>query len=81
MAEPQDSASLVSHFLQSKKALAQGQVLCSHASELNSGTVSIVVEALAFEAKSKFLSQGVVDQLNVGAFQILYTSRFNGSLC
>lgn len=67
MSEPaQEGASLLSYFLQSKKALSQGQVLCSHASELNSSTVSIVIDALAFEAKSKFLSHGVIEQLNVG---------------
>jgi autophagy-related protein 17 len=65
MDEHQETASLVSRFLQSKKALAQGQFLCSHASELNAATVSVIVDALAFESKAKWLSEGVTEQLNV----------------
>lgn len=60
--EPQ---SLVEYFLQSKKALAHGQSLCAHASDLNSATASTAVEALAFEAKGQWMNEAIIEQLNV----------------
>lgn len=64
-ARDEDSRSLVAYFLESKKALAHGQALCSRASDLNSETASLVVEALAHEAKGKWMCDAVVDQLAV----------------
>ncbi|KAF8312517.1 hypothetical protein DL93DRAFT_2059880 [Clavulina sp. PMI_390] len=55
--------SLLSLFAQSKEALAQGQGLCFRGNELNSETASVVVDALAHEAKAKWMNDGVTDQL------------------
>ncbi len=53
------------HFQLSKKALADGQALCSHAKEVSGLNANILVDALGVEAKIKWLNQGVIDQLSV----------------
>lgn len=65
MADEGEAAPLVSHFLYSKKALAHGQSLCARASTLSSASASTVVDALALEAKTKWITDGVLDQLAV----------------
>lgn len=66
MQSDEQPQSLVAYFLQSKKALTHGQTLCSRASTLNAETASIVIEAVAYEAKTRWMNEGVLDQLNVG---------------
>jgi hypothetical protein len=66
MQSDEQPQSLVAYFLQSKKALTHGQTLCSRASMLNAETASIVIEAVAYEAKAQWMNEGVLDQLNVG---------------
>lgn len=78
--QAQELTSLVAYFLQSKKALAHGQALASRAHELNSETASIVIEALAHEAKTHWMNDAVVDQLSVcctssAAFGLFYDRR------
>lgn len=64
MASP-DPPHLVSLVLQSKKALQHGEQLCSHASSLSSSSAQCAVDVLALDAKVKWLSAAVLEQLKV----------------
>ena len=73
--QPEEQAqSLVAYFLQSKKALTNGQALCSRASTTSAGTASVAIEAVAYEAKARWMNEGVLDQLNVRT--LLYYSIY-----
>lgn len=64
--QPEEQAqSLVAYFLQSKKALTHGQALCSRASTISAETASVAIEAVAYEAKARWMNEGLLDQLNV----------------
>lgn len=68
MQADEQTQSLVAYFSQSKKALTQGQALCSRASTLNAETASVVIEAVSYEAKARWMNEGILDQLNVGTW-------------
>lgn len=65
MSLPTEPSSLVVLFAESKRALVQGQTLALQANELHAETGSLTIEALAFDAEGRFLSDGVLDQLSV----------------
>jgi len=66
--QPEEQAqSLVAYFLQSKKALTHGQALCSRVSTISAETASVAIEAVAYEAKARWMNEGFLDQLNLAA--------------
>ncbi|KAF8340428.1 autophagy-related protein 17 [Cantharellus anzutake] len=67
MPELYQESTIPRHFQLSKKALADGQALCSRAKELSGSNANILVDALGVEAKIKWLNQGVLDQLSLAA--------------
>jgi autophagy-related protein 17 len=62
-----DQPHLVSLVLQSKKALQHGEQLCSRASSLSSSSAQSAIDVLALDAKVKWLSAAVVEQLKVSS--------------
>lgn len=62
---PSSPPHLVSLVLQSRKALQQGEQLCSHAHELTITSSHHVVDVLALDAKIRWITQGILDQINV----------------
>ncbi|KAJ7274517.1 autophagy-related protein 17 [Mycena haematopus] len=59
-----DIASLV---LQSKKALKNGEQLCSRANDVSNASAQSTVDVLALDAKVRWLSDGVLEQLRLAA--------------
>ena len=57
---------LVSLVLQSKKALQHGEQLCSRASSLSNKSAQCAIDVLALDAKVKWISDAVLEQLKVG---------------
>ncbi|GBE87793.1 autophagy protein Apg17-domain-containing protein [Sparassis latifolia] len=62
-----DQPHLVSLVLQSKKALQHGEHLCSRASALSSSSVQSVVDVLALDAKVRWMTDAVLEQLKLAA--------------
>jgi len=60
-----DQPHLVSLVLQSKKALQHGEQLCSRANSLSNASAQCAVDVMALDAKVKWISAAVLDQLNV----------------
>ena len=60
-----DQPHLVSLVLQSKKALQHGEFLCSKANTLTSASAQCAVDILALDAKVKWITHAVVEQLKV----------------
>lgn len=60
-----DQPHLVSLVLQSKKALQHGEQLCSKANALTSASAQCAVDVLALDAKVKWISEAVIEQLKV----------------
>jgi len=58
---------LVSLVLQSKKALQHGQQLCSKANILTNESAQHAVDVLALDAKIRWISEAVIEQLKVCA--------------
>ncbi|KAG8905040.1 autophagy protein 17 [Tulasnella sp. 403] len=56
---------LVSLVVQSKKALQQAEAICSHTNTVSHYSSDLVLDVLAADAKIKWLSDGVLDQLNI----------------
>ena len=56
---------LVSLVLQSKKALQHGEQLCSKAHELSSASLPSSVDIFALDAKVRWLSDAIIEQLKV----------------
>lgn len=56
---------IVSLVLQSKKALQHGEQLCVRASQLSSSSARNAVDVLTLDARVKWLSDAVVEQLKV----------------
>jgi len=56
---------LVSLVLQSKKALQHGQQLCSKANILSNASAQCSVDVLALDAKVKWITEAVLEQLKV----------------
>jgi hypothetical protein len=70
MATPQTSARpeqphLVSLVLQSKKALQHGEQLCSRANTLSSASAQCAIDVLALDAKVRWITDAVIEQLKV----------------
>lgn len=60
-----DMADLVTLVVQSKKALQQAEAVCSGTNNVAKQSTSLIVDILATEAKVKWLSDGVAEQLQV----------------
>lgn len=60
-----DQPHLVSLVLQSKKALQHGEQLCSKANALTNASAQCAVDVLALNAKVKWISHAVIEQLKV----------------
>jgi len=60
-----DQPHLVSLVLQSKKALQHGEQLCSRANTLSNASAQCAVDVLALDAKVKWISEAVIEQLKV----------------
>ncbi len=56
---------LVSLVLQSKKALQHGEQLCHGANDLSNATAQCAVDIFALDAKIKWITDAVVEQLKV----------------
>ncbi|KAI0049771.1 hypothetical protein FA95DRAFT_1604088 [Auriscalpium vulgare] len=54
---------LVSLVLQSKKALQQGEALCSRANQLSNASAQHAFDVLALDAKIRWISEAVLEQL------------------
>ncbi|KAI9061011.1 hypothetical protein FKP32DRAFT_1654906 [Trametes sanguinea] len=64
---PSEQPHIVSLVLQAKKALQQGQQLCSQASTLSSESAQVSVDVLALDAQVRWMSEAVLDQLKLAA--------------
>lgn len=62
---PPDQPHIVSLVLQAKKALQQGEQLCTNAHSLSSASAQIAVDVLALDAQVRWMSEAVLDQLMV----------------
>lgn len=60
-----DNPHLVTLVVQSKKALQHGEQLCLRASQLSSTSARNAVDVLALDARVKWLSDAVLEQLKV----------------
>lgn len=63
--QPTENPNLLSLVLHSKKALQHGQQLCLSARDIQRKTADAAVDILALDAKVKWISQGIQDQLKV----------------
>ncbi|EGN98873.1 hypothetical protein SERLA73DRAFT_168466 [Serpula lacrymans var. lacrymans S7.3] len=64
---PLEQPHLVSLVLQSKKALQHGEQLCSKANALSNTSAQCSIDVLALDAKVKWLSDAVLEQLKLAA--------------
>ncbi|KAL4072585.1 autophagy-related protein 17 [Scleroderma yunnanense] len=64
---PDEPPHLVSLVLQSKKALQHGQQLCSQANTLTNASAQCAVDVLALDAKVRWISEAVMEQLKLAA--------------
>ncbi|KAJ7475766.1 autophagy-related protein 17 [Mycena latifolia] len=62
-----DQPHLVSLVLQSKKALQNGEQLCSRANDLSNASAQSAVDVLALDAKVRWITDGVLEQLRLAA--------------
>ncbi|KAJ7104240.1 autophagy-related protein 17 [Mycena belliarum] len=60
-----DPPYLASLVLQSKKALQTGQQLCSRANDLSNASAQSAVDVLALDAKVRWITDGVLEQLRL----------------
>ncbi|KAJ7581262.1 autophagy-related protein 17 [Mycena floridula] len=58
---------LASLALQSKKALQYGEQLCSRAKDISSASAQSAVDVLAVDAKVRWLTEAIIDQLKLAA--------------
>ncbi|TBU24040.1 autophagy protein Apg17-domain-containing protein [Dichomitus squalens] len=58
---------IVSLVLHAKKALLQGQQLCTRASTISSASAQTAVDVLALDAQVRWMSEAVLDQLKLAA--------------
>ncbi|KAH9945266.1 autophagy protein Apg17-domain-containing protein [Epithele typhae] len=63
----QEQPHIVSLVLHAKKALQQGQHLCTRASEVSSSSAQVTVDVLALDAQVRWMSGAVLDQLKLAA--------------
>ncbi|KAK7033021.1 kinase activator, partial [Favolaschia claudopus] len=62
---PETRPDIVSLVLQSKKALQQGEQLCSRANDVSNASAQSVVDVLALDAKVRWITDGVLEQLRL----------------
>jgi autophagy-related protein 17 len=62
---PSEQPHIVSLVLQSKKALQQGEALCSRAHSLSNASAQSAFDLLAVESKVKWMTEAVLEQLKV----------------
>lgn len=60
-----DQPHLVSLVLQSKKALQHGEQLCTRARTVSSESAQTAIDLMALDAKLKWVTDAVVEQLKV----------------
>jgi autophagy-related protein 17 len=66
MSSPPDTRpDIVSLVLQSKKALQDGEQLCSRANDVSNASAQSAVDVLALDAKVRWVTDGVLEQLRV----------------
>ncbi|KAF9453428.1 hypothetical protein P691DRAFT_719521 [Macrolepiota fuliginosa MF-IS2] len=63
----QEQPHLVSLVLQSKKALQHGQQICSRAHACSNASAKAAIDVLALDAKVRWMSEAVIDQLRLAA--------------
>jgi len=61
---------LVSLVLQSKKALQHGEQLCTRAHVASNASAQAAVDVLALDAKVRWISEAVIEQLKVSSVVI-----------
>lgn len=71
MANGSEQPHLVSLVLQSKKALVHGEHLCSRARTLSSTSAEVAGDVLALDAKLRFMTNAVIEQVKVHLFTFL----------
>ncbi|KAJ6607416.1 autophagy-related protein 17 [Mycena sp. CBHHK59/15] len=62
-----DQSHLVSLVLQSEKALQSGEQLCSRANDLSNASAQAAVDVLALDAKVRWITDAVLEQLKLAA--------------
>ncbi|KAJ7773175.1 autophagy-related protein 17 [Mycena metata] len=67
MSSPPPQPDLVSLVLQSKKALQNGEQLCSRANDLSNASAQSAVDVLALDAKVRWITDGVLEQLRLAS--------------
>ena len=67
MVNPNGDPHLVSLVLQSKTALHQGEQLCSNARTISMQSAQTAVDLLALDAKVRWMTDAVLEQLKVRA--------------
>lgn len=68
---------LVSLVLQSKKALQHGEQLCSRAHARSNASAQTAVDVLALDAKVRWISDTVIEQLKVSMSSALLLNVIN----
>ncbi|KAI0635683.1 autophagy protein Apg17-domain-containing protein [Trametes polyzona] len=64
---PAEQPHIVALVLQAKKALQQGEQLCTTAHTLSSASAQTAVDVLALDAKVRWMSEAVMDQLKLAS--------------
>ena len=62
---PPEQPHLISLVLQSKKALQHGEQLCSLAHARSNASAQAAVDVLALDAKVRWITEAVIEQLRV----------------
>ncbi|KAJ3874023.1 autophagy-related protein 17 [Lentinula edodes] len=65
---PASDPHIVSLVLQSKKALQEGEQICSKANELSATSTQTSIDVLILDAKVKWITDNVLEQLKLAAF-------------
>lgn len=79
MANGSEQPHLVSLVLQSKKALLHGEQLCSRARTLASTSAEVAGDVLALDAKLRFMTNAVLEQVKVHSFLLLFLCTTAGN--
>lgn len=66
---------LVSLVLQSKKALKSGEQCCSQAKVLSNASAQVAVDVLALDAKVRWMTDAIGEQLKVCSLAFVHGSR------
>jgi hypothetical protein len=72
---------LVSLVLQSKKALQHGEQLCTRAHVASNASAQAAVDVLALDAKVRWISEAVIEQLKVSSVVTDMLTAQNYFLC